>query len=311
MTSHPPSSRPRVGFIGLGLLGSAMAHRLLAQGWALTVWNLESDRVAPLVAAGAVAAPNPAGVAAASDIVLLCVLDGPAVQACVFGNGNGSADGGIASAGPAAGKLLLDHSTITPDATRAMAARLAAETGMGWVDAPVSGGPMQARDGTLTLMTGGSEADIARARPVFADLAANCTRMGPVGAGQAAKTINQAIVGTGYVLMAEALVLAEAAGIAAADLPRCLAGGLADSGLLQKIYPQMQARDFAQPRGYARQLLKDMRAVQALSSQLQLDLPLVAAATARYAAYVGRGNETADSASVVRLYDEEGGRNTR
>lgn len=303
MTSHSTSSaRPRLGFIGLGLLGSAMAQRLREQGWALTVWNLERERIAPLVAAGAVAAPNPAGVAAASDIVLLCVLDGPAVQACVFG------DGGIASAGPAAGKLLLDHSTITPDATRAMAARLAAETGMGWIDAPVSGGPLQARDGTLTLMTGGSEPDIARARPVLADLAANCTRMGPVGAGQAAKTINQAIVGTGYVLMAEALVLAEAAGIAAADLPRCLAGGLADSGLLQKIYPQMQARDFAQPRGYARQLLKDMRAVQALSSQLQLDLPLVAAATARYADYVGRGNETADSASVVRLYDEEAGR---
>jgi 3-hydroxyisobutyrate dehydrogenase len=117
--------------------------------------------------------------------------------------------------------------------------------------------------------------------------------------------INQAIVGTGYVLMAEALVLAERAGIDAALLPQCLAGGHADSNLLRKLYPQMQARDFEPPRAYARQLLKDMKAVKEFAHGLDLTLPVVESAAERYADYVAQGNEMADSASVVRLYDPE------
>jgi 3-hydroxyisobutyrate dehydrogenase len=141
------------------------------------------------------------------------------------------------------------------------------------------------------------------------DLAANFTLMGPVGAGQTAKIVNQAIVGTGYVLMAEALALAEAAGIDAAALPRCLAGGHADSNLLKKLYPQMQARDFEPPRAYARQLLKDMKAVKEFARGLGLALPVVERAVERYAEYVERGNEMQDSASIVRLY--ESGARTR
>jgi 3-hydroxyisobutyrate dehydrogenase len=288
--------KPRLGFIGIGIMGSQMTLRLLERGWRVTVWNLERDALAQVTPAGAVEASSPKAVAAASDIVITCVLHTEAVRSVVFG-----ADGVAQAKGD--GQLLIDMSTIDPEASREMAARLERETGMGWVDAPVSGGPRAARDGTLTVMAGGAPAEIERARPVMQDLAGNFTAMGPPGAGQTTKVLNQAIVGTGYVLMAEALILAEKAGIDAARLPECLAGGHADSTLLKKLYPQMQRRDFAPPLSYARQLLKDMKFVQEFAHGLGLDLPVVEAAVRQYADYVGRGNEMADSASIVRLYE--------
>jgi 3-hydroxyisobutyrate dehydrogenase len=297
MPGNLSREKASLGFIGLGLMGTAMTQRLLERGWRVAVWNLEPERVPPLVAAGAVACASPAAVAAASDVVLVCVLNTEAVESCVFG------EHGIAAAS-VQGKLLVDHSTADPEATRAMAARLREAAGMRWVDAPVSGGPAAAREGTMTVMAGGGAEDIEALRPMMQDLAANFTHMGPSGAGQTAKIINQAIVGTGYVLMAEALALAEASGIAAADLPQCLAGGHADSNLLKKLYPQMQRRDFDPPRAYARQLLKDMKAVREFARGLGVDLPVVESAVARFAEYVGKGNEMADPASVVRLYEK-------
>jgi 3-hydroxyisobutyrate dehydrogenase len=287
---------PRIGFLGIGIMGEAMVLRLLERGRPVTAWNLEPERLDRVVPHGAVAAPTPAAVAAASDVVILCVLHTEAVARCVFG------PDGIASAGPAPGKILLDHSTADPAATREMAARLRADTGMGWVDAPVSGGPQAARAGTLTLMMGGDPDEIATVGPVLRDLGTNVTRMGPVGAGQTTKVLNQAIVGTGFVLMAEALAMAEASGLDAAALPAGLAGGHADGSLLQKIYAQMQRRDFEPPTSYARQLLKDLKAVKAFAHDLNLELPLVETAVARFADYVAQGNEMVDSASVVRLY---------
>lgn len=292
------ADRPKLGFIGIGLMGEAMTRRLLDRGYEVTVWNLEPERLDTVVPHGARAAASPAALTAASDIVLMCVLHTAAVEACAFGP-----DGIAASA--RSDQILVDLSTADPAATREFAARLKRDTGMGWVDAPVSGGPPAARDGTMTVMAGGEPDDIARVRPLMADMAANFTHMGPSGAGQTTKMINQAIVGTGYVVMAEALVLAERAGIDAALLPQCLAGGHADSNLLRKLYPQMQARDFEPPRSYARQLLKDMKAVKEFAHGLDLTLPVVESAAERYARYVEQGNEMADSASVVRLYDRK------
>lgn len=287
----------RIGFIGIGIMGEAMVRRLMERGHGpITVWNLEAERLATVVPHGAVAAASPAAVAAASDVVMTCVLHTDAVRNVVFG------PAGIAEAPGLSGRLLIDLSTADPDSTRQMAAQLQAEAGMGWVDAPVSGGPQAARAGTLAIMAGGAEADIARALPLLRDLAANVTRMGPVGAGQTTKVINQAIVGTGFVVMAEALALAEAAGIDAEALPGCLAGGFADSELLRRIWPQMQQRRFEPPAGYARQLLKDMKAVQAFAEGLGAGLPVVAAAAARYAQFVADGNEMADSAAILLLY---------
>jgi len=201
-----------------------------------------------------------------------------------------------------AGKLVVDHSTINPDATRAMASRLGAANGMRWIDAPVSGGPGAARDGSMTVMAGGDAADIAAIAPLMRDMAGHFTHVGPLGAGQTAKILNQAIVGTGYVLMAEALALAEAAGIDAAKLPDCLAGGFADSNLLRKVFPRMAARAFEPPTSYARQLGKDMKNVAHFLHEQGCALPLIEQAVTQYTGYVGQGNELKDSASVALLY---------
>jgi 3-hydroxyisobutyrate dehydrogenase len=286
----------RIGFIGIGLMGEAMVRHLLECGHAVTAWNLEPERLATIVPHGAVAAGSPAAVAAASEIVLTCVLHTEAVRSVVLG------PAGVAEAPGLAGRVLVDLSTADPAATREMAAALRARAGIGWVDAPVSGGPAAARDGTLAVMAGGEEADVATAMPVLRDLAANVTRMGPVGAGQTTKLINQAIVGTGFVVMAEALALAEAAGIDAAAVPSCLAGGFADGELLRRLWPHMQQRRFDHPIGYARQLLKDMQAVQGFAEALGQHLPVVAAAAARQAEFVAQGNAMADSAAILRLY---------
>ncbi|MCB4824339.1 NAD(P)-dependent oxidoreductase [Roseicella aerolata] len=292
----------RIGFLGIGLMGEAMVRRLLERGHQVTAWNLEPERLERVVPHGAIAAPSPAAVAAASDIVLSCVLHAEAVANCLFG------PGGVATAAPAsAGRLLIDLSTIPPEAARGFAARLRAEAGMGFVDAPVSGGPPAARAGTLTIMAGGTPEDVAVAEPLLRELGTNITRLGEVGAGQAAKMINQAIVGTGFLVMAEALAMAEAAGLDAAAVPAALAGGFADSALLQRIWPLMQRRAFDPPLGYARQLQKDMHAVEDFARGLGLDLPVVGAAAGRVDDYVSQGHAMADSVSVIRLYRKDPG----
>lgn len=292
------SGKPRIGFIGIGIMGEAMVRRLLDLGYPVTVWNLEAERLDTVVPHGAVAAASPAAVAAASDVVMLCVLHMEAVERCVFG------EDGVAAANPAP-RLVIDFSTADPEGTRRAARRLKELTGAGWVDAPVSGGPQLARTGQMTVMAGGAPEDFAAAEPIVAQMAGNLTLMGPVGAGQTTKILNQAIVGTGYVLMTEALMLAEAAGIDAARLPQCLAGGHADSSLLQRLYPQMQQRAFDPPSSYARQLLKDLKAVQAFAEGLGLELKLIEKGVSRYKDYVALGNEMTDSAAVLKLYEHE------
>jgi 3-hydroxyisobutyrate dehydrogenase len=288
------TQRPRIGFVGIGIMGAPMVRRLLAKGWQVSVWNLEAERYAQVP--GAAVLDSPAAVRAASDIVIFCVLHGDAVEECCFG------PHGLARAKSGA-SLLIDTSTINPDRTLALAERLKRETGMSWVDAPISGGPAAAGEGQLTIMTGGEARDVAHANAVLADLATNLTHIGALGAGQTAKIINQAIVGVGYVLMGEALALAEAAGIDAARLPAALAGGMADSTVLKRIYPQQQARDYDPPRGYARQLDKDLKNVMAFVKEHGLELPLVARAANRYHDFAA-GNEMVDSAAVARLYEK-------
>lgn len=291
-------TKPRLGFIGLGLMGSAMAERLLQDGYELNVWNLEPERVTAFVEKGATAAESPAAVAAASDIVLLCVIDTPAVEAVVFGRD------GVATAGQGA-TLLVDHSTAMPLPTAEMARRLQAEAGIEWVDAPVSGGPSFALKKQLTIMAGAEPEVFEQVKPILGSYAGNITLMGPTGAGQMAKVINQAITGVGYVLMAEVLRLAEASGIDAARIPQCLQGGHADSTMLRFAYPRMLERQFEPPLSRTKQMLKDLHAVEEEAARLSLDLPLIGAATDRFETYADAGG-AADTSSIYRLYNEKG-----
>jgi 3-hydroxyisobutyrate dehydrogenase len=280
------SDRPRLGFIGLGLMGKPMTMRLLAAGYAVSVWNRSAGRIPALVDKGARAADSPAAVARAADIVLMCVTDQHAAESVLF------APDGIA-AGGAPGKLVVDFSSIAPASARAFAERLERECAMGLVDAPVSGGTVGAEQGTLAIMAGGKPEHIERARPVVAHLAQRFTRMGDAGAGQATKLCNQVIVGCLFPVIAEAVRLAEAAGVDARMLPAALKGGFADSLPLQVFGARMAVRQFEPPLGAVSIMLKDLENAAAVAKDKGVPLPMArtAAELYRLLAAQGRGGE--------------------
>ena len=290
----------RVGYVGVGLMGLPMVKRLLSRGHAVRAYDIVSEKTEAARAAGAGAAQSPAEAASDAQIVLLNLPTTEAVEQAVFG------ERGVAS-GVKPPQVIMDFSTIKLDRGRAFAEKLRASTGCGWIDAPVSGGPPASATGTLTVMAGGEPVDIARVQPLVADIAGRFTHMGPPGSGLVAKMVNQLIVGCGYAVMAEALLLAEAAGIDAARIPECLAGGHADGSLLQKLYPRMVKRDFA-PQGYARQLLKDLEMVNELAGGMKAPVPMMGEALSLYRMLVHRGHSELDAAAVYKLYEKEKGK---
>lgn len=264
----------KLGFIGIGLMGKPMTLRLLAAGHEVTVWNRSPEKLEEVLAKGARRADSPAAVARAADIVMMCVTDQKAADAVLF-----KKNGVIEGASP--GKLVVDFSSIAPASAREFAARLEAK-GMGLVDAPVSGGVAGAEQGTLAIMAGGRAEHIERARPAAMHLAARFTRMGDSGAGQVAKLCNQAIVGSLIAVIAEAIRLAEAAGVDSKMLPEALKGGFADSLPLQIFGARMAARRFDPPLAAAATMLKDLQNAAAVAGEKQVWMPMVERALELY-----------------------------
>lgn len=298
--SEANAEKPRLGLVGLGIMGAPIAQRLRERGYELTVWNLEPEYFDRVKDSGAQWVASPAEVWTAADIVLVCVLGDDALESVCLG------ETGFASAGKGA-KVLIDLSTTSPDATLKLAARLGDQTGAQWLDAPISGGPKPARDGELTVMVGGDAAAFGEAESLLREIGQNVTHMGDLGLGQKTKIINQAIVGANYILMAEMLATCRAAGIDPDLLPVCLKGGLADSAILQRIYTQMSAEDFDPPRSYVRQVDKDLKSVTHFVEELGLELPLVDVAIRQYHRYADADNGMEDGASVSRLYQNAEG----
>jgi 3-hydroxyisobutyrate dehydrogenase-like beta-hydroxyacid dehydrogenase len=290
-------NRTRLGYVGVGLMGLPMVRRLVALGYPVDAYDVRAEQMAAAQAAGARAATSPADAAHDAEFVLLNLPTTKSVQQAVFG------DRGVATAVKPA-QLIIDFSTIEVGSGKAFAAKLRDTTACGWVDAPVSGGPPASGNGSLTVMAGGEPEDIARVTPLMRDIAARFTPMGPVGSGLAAKMINQLIVGCGHAVMAEALVLAEAAGIDAARIPECLGGGHADGTLLQKLYPRMVAREFA-PQGYARQLLKDLEMVNEFAGGLKAPAPMMGQALSLYRMLIHLGHAELDTSAVLKLYERD------
>jgi len=288
------SARPALGFIGIGLMGRPMSLRLLAAGFPLTIWNRSRGKLAPLAEKGARIADSPAAVAHAADIVMMCVTDQRAAEEVLFG-----ADG--IAAGGATGKLVLDFSSIAPASAREFAARLERECGMGLVDAPVSGGTVGAEQGTLAIMAGGRPEHVERARPVVAHLAQRFTRMGDAGAGQVTKLCNQIIVGCLFPVIAEAVRLAESAGVDARALPQALKGGFADSLPLQVFGARMAARQFEPPLGAVAIMLKDLENAAALARQEGVPMPMANAAAELYRLLVAQGRGASEPSVLVDL----------
>jgi len=296
MMSDPVAPLPAVGYVGLGMMGAPMAHRLLAADYPLTVWNRNRHKIAKLIGDGATPADTPAELARNSVVVMMCLLDTAAVEQVVFG------PDGIAH-GIQKGAVLIDFSSIRPDATRAFAKRLREATGAGWIDAPVSGGVPGAERGTLAIMAGGEAADIERVRPIVMTLCQRFTHMGPSGAGQITKLCNQILVGCTMALVAEATKLALNAGIDAAKLPECLRGGFADSPVMQIWIPRMLARKFEEKLGDSYIMLKDLDTAHALGRETGTPLPMTTTAAELFRLLNVKGGAEWDPAALISLYD--------
>ena len=287
-----------IGFIGLGLMGRPMALNLRRAGARLMIHNRSQAVVDALVAEGMTAASTPRAVAEAADVVILMLTDTAAVESVLSGD-----NGLLAGLQPDA--LVIDMGTTAMEATRGFGQAIASAGGT-LVDAPVSGGQMGAEDGALTVMVGGPEVAFARARPILEPLAARVTRVGETGAGQVAKTANQMIVGITIAAVAEALFLARRAGVDPAGVRTALAGGFADSRILEVHGQRMIAGDFA-PGGRATTQQKDLREALALAASLGVELPATRTSLDLYDDLVAQGGGDLDQSGLYRVYDPDAG----
>ncbi|CAI8895069.1 MULTISPECIES: NAD(P)-dependent oxidoreductase [Pseudomonas] len=289
------STRPSLGFAGIGLMGLPMCRRLLAAGYPLTVWNRNPAKCAPLVEAGARQVATPAELCEQADVVMLCLADTAVVREVVFG------PAGVAE-GAKPGQLLVDFSSLEPTATREMAAELADKTGMAWLDSPVSGGVVGAEAGSLAIMVGGDAADLDRVRPVLLELGQRVTHMGGVGAGQVTKACNQMIVACNALVIAEVVALAEQAGVDASLIAEALAGGFADSKPLQILAPQMAESRFEPVKWHVRTLLKDLDTAVKFSRETGSATPISGLAAQLMRLHGAQGFLQKDPATLVQMY---------
>jgi 3-hydroxyisobutyrate dehydrogenase-like beta-hydroxyacid dehydrogenase len=287
-----------IGFIGLGAMGAPMVRHLLERGHRVTVWARRPEAMTPLLGAGATAGISPTDVAERSDVLVTMVTDGRAVEEIVLG------ERGLIH-GARAGALVIDHSTIDPDAAGRIAGALD-RRGLAMLDAPVSGGVTAAEAGTLAVMVGGPEAAVERARPLMSCYAAAIVHVGPNGAGQVAKACNQICTIVNQQGAAEAMLIAERAGLNPSTVKDVLMAGFAASRILDLQAPKMIARTF-DGKIESRLHDKDIRIVLDLARSLGIELPASAAAADILARLQRRGGAHEDSAAVFRVLDEGGG----
>ncbi len=253
-----------VGFIGIGIMGQGMARNLLKAGFDVRVWNRTASRMAPLVEAGASTGKSPADVAANSDIIITCVSDTPDVEEVILGE-----QGVIHGARP--GALVIDCSTISPQTTKEIAARLATRQ-IYMLDAPISGGSEGAANGTLSIMVGGEANQFERALPVFQAMGKTITHVGDTGAGQTVKLVNQILVVVTMLAVGEGLLFAQAGGLDLQKTLSAVSGGAAGSWMLSNRGPQVVERDWRP--GFTIDLQqKDLRLV--LEAADQLGVPIL------------------------------------
>ena len=283
----------RLGFIGIGLMGKPLALRLLAAGYSVHVWNRSPQKLTEVAAAGAIACADVVELAQAVDIIILCLADTAAVEQI------------INQQLPATGctdKLVIDLSSIHPAATQRLAAQVQAEYGMRWVDAPVSGGVPGAEQGSLAIMAGGADADIAVAREVLKPLYRQLTHMGAVGSGQITKICNQMRVSCNVLVIAEMIALAKQAGVDAEKIPVALAGGFADSKPLQIVGPEMAVNQFHPIKWRVKTLLKDLNMATDLAATLGSAAPMSGLAAQLLQLHGSQGYLEQDPATLIKLY---------
>jgi 3-hydroxyisobutyrate dehydrogenase len=288
----------RVGFVGLGIMGRGMANNLLKAGFPLRAWNRTAARAATLIEAGAVAGASPADVAANSDIVLICVSDTPDVERVVLGE-----DGIVHGVKP--GTLVIDCSTISPKATRDIAKRLAGR-GAAMLDAPVSGGSEGAAKGTLSIMVGGEAGDFERALPVFQAMGKTITHIGPIGAGQMVKLVNQVLVVGNALAMSEALLMAQAGGVDLQKTFDAISQGAAGSWMFTNRAPQIMRRDW-RPGFMLSLQQKDLRLILREADELGIPLPGTSLIFNLYRTLEARGLGSEGNHALIKALEQLAG----
>lgn len=283
----------KIGFCGLGLMGAPMVRRLLEAGHEVIVWNRTASRAEDARKLGASIATTPAQLASQCAHVVLCLFDAAAVEEVVFGQ-DGLAHGTALT-------HILDHSTLPVDETRGFAQRLQEACGASWVDAPVSGGVAGAEQGTLAIMAGGDESDLALFEPALRAYSSRVTLMGAVGSGQATKLCNQTIVTASVAAIAEAVALASDNGVDASRLHEALAGGWADSVLLQVFVPRMTASEKVLSATVGT-MLKDLNTIAELARTHNTAMPVSAATQQVFRHGVTQGLEHDDVSSIIQVY---------
>ncbi|MGR9051631.1 MAG: NAD(P)-dependent oxidoreductase [Gammaproteobacteria bacterium] len=283
----------KIGFIGIGLMGRPMTLRLLAAGFEVAVWNRTPSKLDAVLKAGAKGCESVEALVRASDVVILCLSDSAAVAEVVTEH--------IIKAG-APGRLVIDLSSIHPETTRRLASEVREKCGMGWVDAPVSGGVAGAEQGSLAIMAGGCDDDIAVARTVLAPLYRQLTHMGAIGSGQVTKICNQMIVGCNVLVIAEMIALAQRAGVDAARIPEALAGGFADSKPLQIVGPEMAAGLYEPVKWRVKTLLKDLDMAVDVASGHGSAVPMSGLAAQLLQLHGSGGFLEQDPSTLIELY---------
>jgi 2-hydroxy-3-oxopropionate reductase len=258
----------KIGLIGAGAMGGAIGTRFLDVGCELCVFDLDKARVQELVDKGARAATSAANAAEEADFVVFSLNASKIVEIAAFGE-----NGAVTGAKPET--VFIDMSSVGPEETKEFAEK-ASKHSIGWVDAPLSGGAPKALTGELTLMIGGEDEYVARAMECLKLLASNMTHMGPSGAGQTTKIINQVLCGLNFVAVAEATQLAIDAGVDASKIPGALAGGRADSAILQEFMPRYANKDYTR-QGRLANMIKDLKFAQDLSLSTNTSMPITAA----------------------------------
>ena len=287
-----------VGFIGLGIMGKAMARNILKAGFKLNVFNRTPEKAAELVDEGAVPEASPAAVAGASEIVFICVPDTPDVEKVLFG------PGGIVE-GAKPGLAVIDCSTISATATIEFAARLK-EHGIDMIDSPVSGGPQGAINGTLSCMIGGDEAVLERCMPAFEAIGKTFVHIGPTGAGQITKSCNQMLICATMMGMSEAVALCKKQGIDPEKMRQALIGGAARSFVMENHCKRL-VDETLNPGFRAALMLKDMKLAMTVGRDAGVFMPSTTLATQMLTALCETERDGLDSAAVGLVFQELSG----
>ncbi|MFQ1020816.1 NAD(P)-dependent oxidoreductase [Tardisphaera saccharovorans] len=289
------SEKLRLGFIGLGIMGSGMAKNLLRAGFPLTVYNRTKSKAEALGNEGAVVVDTPAEVAQRSDAVFEIVTDAPDVEQVLFGKG------GVVE-GKHDGLIFVDESTNSPSHAKAFSERLS-ELGIEFLDAPVTGGDKGAREGTLTIMVGGKKEVFERVKPAFQAMGKTVVYAGEAGSGQALKLANQIVVGVDMLALVEAMVIAQRAGISMDTLYEVLSSGAGNSFTVQSYMPRIMKGDM-EPGFRAAHLRKDLHYVIEMAHEFNVPLPGAALLLQLYNSLVASGRGERGTQALIQLYED-------